>query len=120
MHVFKKIISCCLLLLCLSPFAFATTTESTDSSDGTLSFDYEPYTAEEFPSWSRKLRRGESLFFGSLAFTFPTVTLGYTAGISAGVFTDPDDDLIQLRNEAICAASIALVIALADYVLGEI
>ena len=31
-------------------------------------YDYEPYGINEFPEWSVKLRRGESLFFGKKLF----------------------------------------------------
>jgi hypothetical protein len=39
--------------------------------------EYEPYEKEEFPRWARDLRRFESIFFGSIPFTFFFTSAGY-------------------------------------------
>ncbi|MCH3916346.1 MAG: hypothetical protein LKE40_02480 [Spirochaetia bacterium] len=109
-----------LVVLCLSCASlFATDSSSSDTTDDSQDFTFEPYKAEEFPSWAVKLRRGESLFFGSLAFSMPVVTLGYGVGVSAGLLSYPDDDLQLLKQELVVAATISLFIAVTDYIIGE-
>jgi len=39
--------------------------------------DYEPYAPEEFPEWAHVLRRYETIFFGSLPFSFLFSSLGF-------------------------------------------
>ena len=45
-----------------------------------IEYEYEPYTEEEFPIWAHELRRAESIFFGSLAITFPLSMGGQNTG----------------------------------------
>ena len=40
--------------------------------------DAEPYTDEEFPQWSKNIRRSEIIAFGSLPFVTLTTTLVYS------------------------------------------
>lgn len=80
---------------------------------------YEPYRDEEFPIWSQQLRRGETLFFGSLVITLPIVTLGTTLINSMGG-NIPTDNAVGLRlGQAGVACVLSLGIALADYFIGR-
>lgn len=88
------------------------------SSDLNL-VDYEPYSVNEFPDWSVKLRRGESLFFGSLAVTMPLTMLSYSVATNVGVMDSISDDTTEVLCELSVAAGLSLCIAIADYVIGE-
>lgn len=81
--------------------------------------DYEPYGINEFPEWSVKLRRGESLFFGSLALTMPLTVVGYNLA-EGYVFTGTTDSTKEVLYQLSIAATISLTIAITDYILGEI
>lgn len=82
--------------------------------------EYEPYTVNEFPDWSLKLRRGESLFFGSLALTMPVTIIGYNVAVNTGIFSSSNSETTDLLYQFSIAASISLAITLGDYILGEI
>ncbi len=82
--------------------------------------DYESYTLDEFPSWSWKLRRGESLFFGSFAITLPLSILAYNVADNISLIdTSSNDDFTNFKNQLSVAALISLSIALGDYIIGE-
>lgn len=81
---------------------------------------YEPYGIEEFPTWSLKLRRGETLFFGSLPITLAFTGLSYSLaqGLGAGSFSsDPFKESLSVFG---IAAGLSLIIAITDFILGEI
>ncbi len=82
--------------------------------------NYEPYTVEEFPEWSIKARRAESLFFGSLAITMPISLLSYSVGVNTGIISSSSDDMSQLMYQVSFAAALSLGITLTDYILGEL
>jgi hypothetical protein len=82
--------------------------------------DYEDYTIDEFPEWSWKLRRGESLFFGSLALTFPVSLLAYNIVVNSNLVTKPTDDFTNLKYQISIAAILSLSIAVGDYIIGEL
>lgn len=80
---------------------------------------YEPYGIEEFPTWSVKLRRGETLFFGSLPITLSFTGLSYSLaqGFGSGTFSnDPFQESLAIFG---IAAGLSLIIAITDYILGE-
>ena len=81
--------------------------------------DYEPYGVNEFPEWSMKLRRGESLFFGSLAVTMPITVIGYNFA-DGKIFNGPTDSTTAVLYQLSIAATLSFGIALTDYILGEI
>jgi hypothetical protein len=81
--------------------------------------DYEPYGVNEFPDWSMKLRRGECLFFGSLAVTMPLAVIGYNLA-EGNLFDGPTDPTTEILYQLSIAATFSLGIALTDYILGEI
>ncbi|MFA7590129.1 MAG: hypothetical protein WCY44_01920 [Sphaerochaetaceae bacterium] len=103
----KRLTVVVLLLCCLSAQMFASQTASGVQG-------YEPYTEEEFPQWSRELRRAETIFFGSLPITLTFASIGYAAGVALGA--------PQFLNETVAlfsiAAGVSLIIAITDYVLG--
>lgn len=80
---------------------------------------YEPYAKEEFSIWTYKIRRAESLFFGSLAITFPLSYGLYSLARSSGLISTPSSDLNALLIQSSIAASLSLGLAVADYVVGE-
>ena len=83
--------------------------------------DYEDYSIDEFPTWSWKLRRGESLFFGSLALTFPISVAAYTIVVNSSLVTNkPTDGFTNLKYQISIAAILSLSIAVGDYIIGEL
>ena len=92
-----------LVVLCLQP----------------LLADYTPYSQDEFPQWSLKLRRAETLLFGSLPITLGMTSISYAVAISLGAppFTsDPTKNTLAIIG---VAGGLSLLVALADYILGE-
>jgi len=80
---------------------------------------YEPYKNDEFPTWSVKLRRGETLFFGSLPITLSLTGFSYSLaqGLGSGTLSnDPFQESIAIFG---IAAGLSLIITLTDYILGE-
>jgi hypothetical protein len=82
--------------------------------------DYEPYQEQEFPLWSYELRRAETLFFGSLAITFPVTALAYNVINLLGGDLPTSPALTVTLRQAGVAAGLSLGIALADYIVGRI
>jgi hypothetical protein len=84
-----------------------------------MSADYTPYQPEEFPQWSIKLRRAETLFFGSLPITIGVTGLACSAvQLASGnrLFAEPVQDSLTVLS---IAGILSLGIALADYIVGE-
>ena len=77
------------------------------------------YEVDEFPQWSLHLRRGETLFFGSLPLTFAFSSLSYSLLTSVGVpqiaSTEAGETLFLFST----AAALSLTIAITDYYLGK-
>jgi hypothetical protein len=69
------------LLFCSLPAAVAAQEASAGEGAGQGAAidtgEYEPYSPEEFPRWARKLRRFESIFFGSIPITFFFTSAGF-------------------------------------------
>lgn len=90
---------------------------SAASSGSQVKYEYVPYEAGEFPEWSVELRRAESLFFGSFVIALPVSIGVYNLAKSFGM---PGSSAV---NEALYqvagAACVASVIALADWIIGE-
>lgn len=108
----KKIIAIFLLFIIASTSLYCNTNEYRD---------YEEYTIDEFPSWSWKLRRGESIFFGSLAITLPLSIVAYNIADNMSVIdTTNNNDITNFKYQISIAAAISLSIAVADYIIGEI
>lgn len=106
----KKVIAMCLIIILSTLPIYSTSVELNN---------YEEYTIDEFPSWSQKLRRGESLFFGSLAITFPLSVLSYNLAVNSSLISSSSSNLTDLKYEVTIAAILSLSIALGDYILGE-
>ncbi len=85
-----------------------------------LKYEYEEYKSEEFPIWSRELRRAETLFFGSYVFSIPIAGLSLTALRSfnaiPAVSSTEKDALLTLS----VATGISLFVASLDWVIGKI
>ena len=87
-----------------------------------------PYGVDEFPAWVKDVRRGEIIFFGSLPFTLLITTLGYQTVDYFQVRSGPNPEeavwgnLSEDDRKTVLVASLsaALVIAVADYVMGRI
>lgn len=108
----KKLVSL-ILILCF-------TLSCLPSADLNVKFPaYEPYTKEEFPLWSQKLRRAETLFFGSLALTLPISVGGYNVVANYFPSVVPEEASKQFVQQALIAVSISGLIALVDYIIGE-
>lgn len=106
----KKVI----LIILLFAFSFSLfSTPVTRESFGEK-YEYEEYKDEEFPLWSIELRRGESLFFGSLALTYPLSLMIFG-------FASPDMDV---KDKAlwslIPAVSSSLILSVADWIIGKV
>lgn len=95
--------------------------ESTEASSNieTTTTDWEPYGEGEFPGWAYELRRGETLFFGSLAITFPLVALGCQGLRALGVDAPDDDSIWGVLEQAGIAAGFSFGIAFTDWILGK-
>ncbi len=81
---------------------------------------YEPYEEEEFPLWSYKVRRAETLFFGSLVITLPIAALLYRVAVETDIITTPSSELQGFLMQGSIAAGLSLGISLADYIIGEV
>lgn len=99
----KCVVIIVLVVLCLQP----------------LMATYTPYSQDEFPQWSLKLRRAETLLFGSLPITFTVTSLTYAAARSFGAAPFSSD----VHKDALAvigiAGALSLAVALADYIIGE-
>ena len=84
-----------------------------------IQYEYEPYTEEEFPIWAHELRRAESIFFGSLAITFPLSMGAYALVTSLGV-QGPSEPYQQALIQLGVAAGVSLIIALTDWIIGTV
>ncbi|MFA5468583.1 MAG: hypothetical protein WC224_05960 [Sphaerochaetaceae bacterium] len=82
--------------------------------------DYEPYSSDEFPQWSVKLRRAETLFFGSIPITLGATSLVYATARSLGagpLHVQENKETLALLG---IAGGVALIIALTDFIIGEV
>lgn len=108
----KKIISLVILICFVSPMLFSSTAAPFP--------EYSPYLKEEFPSWAHKLRRAESLFFGSLVISVP-LSLGINGYInSVSPVSLPSNDPNLILRQIGLSVSISLMIVLIDYIIGEV
>ncbi len=81
--------------------------------------DYEPYRIDEFPEWSVKLRRAETLMFGSLPITIGVTGLAYSTAQLLGAAKFSQDPFVDTMTVIGIAGGLSLVIAVADYIIGE-
>ncbi|MCF7913883.1 MAG: hypothetical protein K9L66_01815 [Spirochaetaceae bacterium] len=93
--------------------------------------EYEAYKPDEFPEWAHSLRRFETIFFGSIPFTFLFSSLGFDmyAYSSSGfqqaylplfLGTSPEKEEFNrdTRWQKIgVSISLSLVIALVDFII---
>ena len=82
---------------------------------------YAPYGEKEFPIWTMKLRRAESLFFGSLVITLPLSMLTWSLLKNYGVInTSGMESVNEFLYQAGIASVLSLGISTADYIIGEV
>jgi len=93
--------------------------------------EYEAYKPDEFPEWGHSLRRFETIFFGSIPFTFLFSSLGFDMyAYSSSCFqqeylplflgTSPEKEEFNrdIRWQKIgVSISLSLVIALVDFII---
>ncbi len=100
----KKVVLILFILLILTPLFSNTPVE---------------YSKDEFPQWSLHLRRGETLFFGSLPITFAFSSLTYTVAKTLGAPHVSQTALGETLFLFSTSAAISLTIAIIDYYLGK-
>nr|WP_321304206.1 hypothetical protein [uncultured Sphaerochaeta sp.] len=106
----RRVMVILLLLLMIFPLQL-----SADQLKG-----YEPYEEEEFPLWSYKIRRAETLFFGSMVITIPVAALLYRVAVDSELITTPSSELQGFLMQGSIAAGLSLGISIADYIIGEV
>ena len=80
---------------------------------------YAPYEKNEFPLWTYKVRRAESLFFGSMALTLPVAVLAYNIAVNYLSAPPASSDINAFLIQLGVASSLSAGISLADYIIGE-
>ena len=80
---------------------------------------YEPYGEDEFPIWTMKLRRAESLFFGSMVLTVPIAMLGWTLMDAAGWIPE-QSPIASFGWQMLITGGLSAGIATADWIIGEV
>ena len=99
-----------ILLLMHTGFASTATTTTTR---------YEPYTIDEFPTWSLKMRRGETILFGSLPITLSVAGLSYSVALGLGAPKFSNNPFKESLAVFGIATGLSLIIAITDFILGE-
>ncbi len=77
------------------------------------------YQVDEFPQWAVDVRRGETLFFGSLPFTFALTSVTYSVAQNVGMSPLHTTDLGEAAIVLGSAALLSVTIALIDYFIGQ-
>ncbi len=85
-----------------------------------VAFAYEPYDKVDFPQWTIKLRRAETLTFGALPITFALVSLTYGIARSLGANAISNDPLNESFALLGIAGGVAISIALTVFIIGEV
>ncbi len=80
---------------------------------------YEPYGEEEFPIWTMKLRRAESIFFGSMVITFPVAMLAWNLMEYVG-WVGAESPIEAFGWQLLMAGGLSLTISTADWIIGEV
>ncbi len=104
----KFVLTLCLVVLCASLPLAAEPLK-----------DYVPYEKDEFPLFTYKLRRAETLFLGSLVITWPVAMLLYSAARKTNLVPPPGSELQSFLVQGGIAASLSLGISIADFIIGE-
>lgn len=94
------------------------TTQNTETIDRTP----QPYEDDEFPQWSKDLRRGEIILLGSLPLVYMLTNLAYD-NIHRALYEEEGQSLIfndseHSLNKITISVSISGVITLTDYFLS--
>lgn len=91
---------------------------STNDADSST-WEYTPYLIDEFPPWAAKLRRAETVLFGSLPLTVAVTGVGYSVLQSFGVGSIGSSDVQEALALGAVALSLSVFISLLDFILGE-
>ena len=105
----KKIISILLIFIIISSPIFA---------EAELS--YKLYGEDEFPIWTMKLRRAESIFFGSLVLTLPITSLVWSICENNGLINRIEKPMDRFLCQLGVASGLSLCISTADWIIGEV
>ncbi len=81
---------------------------------------YEPYGEKEFPIWTMKLRRAESIFFGSMVLTLPLTSLVWSLCENGGIIPRMDNPMNRFFAQAGVASLLSVGISTADWIIGEV
>ncbi len=81
---------------------------------------YVPYEENEFPLWTYKLRRAETLFFGSLVITLPVAILLYNLAKGLDVVPESEHEMQSLIMQTTIASALSLGISITDFIIGEV
>lgn len=107
--MFKKAIAILLLFtLTLSPLFSA------------AELSYKPYGEDEFPIWTMKIRRAESIFFGSLVLTLPITSLVWSLCENGGLIQPITKPMDKFLCQLGVASGLSLCISAADWIIGEV
>jgi len=79
---------------------------------------YEPYQEGEFPLWTYKIRRAETIFFGSMIITFPLSILLHSVARSTGIIPPQTSGVNDFLAQAAIAGVFSLGVSVADWALG--
>ncbi|MBI9100901.1 MAG: hypothetical protein JEY99_00685 [Spirochaetales bacterium] len=126
----KRFISILILISMLFPLMAQSSSSDSNKDEPILDLTPVPYTDEEFPQWTKDLRRGEIIFFGSAPFSFLFTAVGYRSvkyaynniTASAGDVVPGWNDLEQddQKNMIYIGLGLSLTIAVIDFFLGKI
>ena len=125
----RRLISVLLILLLL-PFSLAA--QSQTPAEPPHSTEPVPYAPDEFPVWSRRLRRAEIITLGLFPFAFIFTSLAYDMGrysmhnfdsrYAPGPFGSADKvsrSSADTRNVVIISLSLSAVLAVVDLLIEE-
>lgn len=104
----KRVIAVLLVLIVLSSPLFSA-----------AELSYAPYGEKEFPIWTMKLRRAESLFFGSYVITLPVSSLIWSL-LSSFNLVSAESDMQAFLYQLGMASALSAVISTADFIIGEV
>ena len=76
-----------------------------------VDLEYKPYS--DAPIWAMNMRRGSSLFFGSLVLTMPLAAI-----ITSALPLTYADEFAKFKTTALIASGLSLGIATTDYIIG--
>jgi hypothetical protein len=120
------------VLVMLMFIAFSLTAQSQNPSAPPENMDPVPYGPDEFPGWSKSLRRAEIVTLGLFPFVFLFSSLAYDAGrysmhnfdsrYAPGLFQSADSvsrSSADTRNVIMISISLSVFLAVIDLIIEE-